>query len=123
MIGGGEIDSGAPPIPRPHRIGKPTVHGNSRLLGFRRLRRGQGRTMTERYLARRGAMVTGGPSGQGRAIALALAARGADVAIGSYLASHGPLPKDEDSYFPPQAELDAVGREIEAHGVKAVGRD
>jgi 3-hydroxybutyrate dehydrogenase len=79
--------------------------------------------MTERYLAGRGAMVTGGASGQGRAIALALAARGAHVAIGSYLASRGPLPEDEDSYFPPQAEFDAVCREIEAHGVRAVGSD
>lgn len=79
--------------------------------------------MTERYLAGRGAMVTGGASGQGRAIALALAARGAHVAIGSYLASHGALPEDEDSYFPPQAELDAACREIEAHGVTAVGCD
>ncbi len=79
--------------------------------------------MTERYLMGRSAMVTGGASGQGRAIALALAERGAHVGIGSYLASQGTLPKDEDSYFPPRAELDAVCREIEVHGVKAVGCD
>ncbi|MGE0118133.1 MAG: SDR family NAD(P)-dependent oxidoreductase [Dongiaceae bacterium] len=79
--------------------------------------------MTERYLTGRSAMVTGGASGQGRAIALALAERGAHVAIGSYLASQGTLPTDEDSYFPPRAELDAVCREIETQGVKAVGCD
>lgn len=79
--------------------------------------------MTERYLTGRSAMVTGGASGQGRAIALALAERGAQVAIGSYLASRGTLPTDEDSYFPPRTELDAVCREIEAHGVQAVGCD
>ncbi|MGH6961682.1 MAG: hypothetical protein ACREE7_14465, partial [Dongiaceae bacterium] len=70
--------------------------------------------MVERYLAGRAAIVTGGASGQGRAIALALAARGADVAIGSYLASQGPMPADQDSYFPPRAELDSVCAEIEA---------
>jgi len=68
-------------------------------------------------------MVTGGASGQGRAIALALAARGADVAVGSYLASQGPMPAATDSYFPPRAELDGVCREIRACGVRAVGCD
>ena len=77
----------------------------------------------ERTLAGRTAMVTGGASGQGRAIALALAARGAKVGIGSYLSLHGPLPELTDSYFPPQRELDQVLAEIRALGVAAFGQD
>ena len=77
----------------------------------------------ERTLTGRTAMVTGGASGQGRAIALALAARGASVGIGSYLALHGPLPDRTDSYFPPQRELDQVLDEIRGHGVEAFGQD
>jgi len=77
--------------------------------------------MVDRYLSGRTAMVTGGASGQGRAIALALAARGADVAIGSYLASHGPVPRGQDSYFPAERELKSVCEEIEAHKVRAIG--
>jgi NAD(P)-dependent dehydrogenase (short-subunit alcohol dehydrogenase family) len=79
--------------------------------------------MFERYLAGRAAMVTGGASGQGRAIALALAEHGADVAIGSYLSSHGPVPADVDSYFPPRADLDSTCREIMARGAGVVGCD
>lgn len=79
--------------------------------------------MSERHLQGRAAMVTGGASGQGRAIALALARRGADLAIGSYLATKGRLRPEEDSYLPAQAELDAACRAIEACDVRAVGRD
>jgi NAD(P)-dependent dehydrogenase (short-subunit alcohol dehydrogenase family) len=79
--------------------------------------------MSERNLAGRAAMVTGGASGQGRAIALALAEHGADVAIGSYLSTHGPAAAEEDTYLPPRAELDAVCRDITARGVRAVGCD
>ena len=39
--------------------------------------------MADRYLQGRVAMVTGGASGMGRAMALALAEKGADVIIGS----------------------------------------
>ena len=79
--------------------------------------------MIERYLAGRAAMVTGGASGQGRAIALALAEHGADVAIGSFLATHGPAAADEDTYLPPRGDLDAVCHEIMARGAGAVGCD
>jgi len=79
--------------------------------------------MIERYLAGRAAMVTGGASGQGRAIALALAEHGADVAIGSYLATHGPAGAQEDTYLPPRGDLDTVCREIMACGAGAVGCD
>ena len=75
----------------------------------------------ERYLSGRVAVVTGGASGQGRAIALALAARGADVAIGSYLADRPALEPGSDTYLPPPDELAAVEAEIAACGVRALG--
>lgn len=61
-------------------------------------------------------MVTGGASGQGRAIALALAARGAAVAIGSHV-----TPPDEgvDTHVPGREGLAAVAAEIAALGVPA----
>jgi 3-hydroxybutyrate dehydrogenase len=74
----------------------------------------------ERYLEGRGAVVTGGASGQGRAIALALAARGASVAIGSYLGKDARMPSGADTYLPSADELAQVRAEIEAHGVRAV---
>src|SRR5271154_1370264 len=86
--------------------------------GFRRQQWG-GRDM-DRYLDGRGAVVTGGASGQGRAIALALAARGASVAIGSYLGKDAKMPSGTDTYLPTADELAKVRAEIEAHGVRAV---
>src|SRR6266540_1989895 len=44
-------------------------------------------TMSDRYLTGKSAWVTGGASGMGRATAIALAKAGADVAIGSLVAS------------------------------------
>ena len=73
------------------------------------------------YLKGRSAVVTGGASGQGRAIALALAARGADVAIGSYLADRPALEPGSDTYLPAPDELAAVEAEIAACGVHALG--
>lgn len=75
----------------------------------------------DRYLTGRAALVTGGASGQGRACALALAARGADVAIGSYLAEDGSVAAGADTYLPPRAALDATVSEIQAMGVRALG--
>ena len=79
--------------------------------------------MSGRQLEGRAALVTGGASGQGRAIALALAAAGADVAIGSYLDDHRPKADREDVTFPSRAELDGTVAAIEGHGVRALGRD
>ena len=72
----------------------------------------------DRYLSGRAALVTGGASGQGRAIALALAA---SVAIGSYLADRPALEPGSDTYLPPPGELAAVEAEIAACGVRALG--
>lgn len=79
--------------------------------------------MSDRYLKGRAAMVTGGGSGQGRAVALALAAAGADVAIGSLTAASAKPDPREDTYFPPADELEAVRREIESKGVRAIACD
>jgi NAD(P)-dependent dehydrogenase (short-subunit alcohol dehydrogenase family) len=62
-------------------------------------------------------MVTGGASGMGRAMALAFAAAGADVAIGSLLAGHGSS-SGEVSFLPGQEMLTETRSDIEA---KAVG--
>ncbi|MFQ5973362.1 MAG: SDR family NAD(P)-dependent oxidoreductase [Alphaproteobacteria bacterium] len=80
--------------------------------------------MTEKFLGGRTAMVTGGASGMGRAMALGFAGAGADVAIGSLLAG-GRKSEGEVSYLPGEEELAATKREIEAHGVRclALGLD
>ncbi len=75
--------------------------------------------MSDRFLAGRAAMVTGGASGMGRAMALAFAAAGADVAIGSLLAG-GARAAGELVNLPGAAELEATVDEIEAHGVRAL---
>ena len=65
--------------------------------------------MSELFLKGRVAWVTGGASGTGRAIALALAEAGADVAIGSLLAQDGKTrPANFDTYFPNETELDEM---------------
>ena len=79
--------------------------------------------MSDRYLEGRGAVVTGGASGQGRAIALALAKHGCDVAIGSFLDRDGRVRPGFDTYLPSENELDDACAEIEACGVLSVGRD
>lgn len=78
--------------------------------------------MTERYLEGRAALVTGGASGQGRAIALALAGRGADLAIGSLLDEQGPAPEGADTHLPSRSELEEAVAAIEAQGVRALGQ-
>ena len=80
--------------------------------------------MTEKFLTGRTAMVTGGASGMGRAMALAFADAGADVAIGSLLAGSKKA-EGEVSYLPGEKDLEATKAEIEAKGVKclAMGLD
>ena len=71
--------------------------------------------MSEKFLEGRVALVTGGASGMGKAMALALAGAGAKVAIGSLLAG-GAKTAGEVSFLPGEAELAAAKAEIEARG-------
>lgn len=80
--------------------------------------------MSERFHEGRAALITGGASGQGRAIALALAEAGADVAIGSYIAErHGAVQREADTSHPSQQALDDTVAAIEQRGVRALGCD
>lgn len=72
--------------------------------------------MSDRFLEGRVAMVTGGASGMGRAIALALAGAGARVSIGSLL-DGGQRIDGEVLFLPSHDELDRTRAEIEARGV------
>lgn len=73
-------------------------------------------------LAGRVALVTGGASGMGRAIALALAEAGAEIAIGSLL-DGGIRVEGEIAHLPARDELEAVQSEIEALGVQCLAAD
>ncbi|MEE8545793.1 MAG: SDR family NAD(P)-dependent oxidoreductase [Alphaproteobacteria bacterium] len=77
--------------------------------------------MSERFLEGRTAMVTGGASGMGRAMALAFAGAGAEVAIGSLLAERSDSKAaGELAYLPGAAELEATAEEIRSRGVAAL---
>jgi 3-hydroxybutyrate dehydrogenase len=80
--------------------------------------------MSERYLEGKAAMVTGGASGMGRAMALAFAQRGADVIIGSLISRHEEKTvKGELVFMPEEKQLMKTKEEIESLGVKAVASD
>jgi len=77
--------------------------------------------MGEQYLKGRVAMVTGGASGMGRAMALAFAQAGADVGIGSLL-SDAPAQNAEGELVnrPGRDELEKTKKDIESCGVRCV---
>ena len=77
--------------------------------------------MTERYLEGRSAWVTGGASGMGRAVALALAERGANVAIGSLVEAQSVnlVPKQK-VHLVSEKDLAETGAAIESHGVRSL---
>jgi len=77
--------------------------------------------MGDKYLKGRTAMVTGGASGMGRAMALAFAEAGADVAIGSLLSNRSDTKKDGELVnMPGMDELEKTRKEIEDKGVRAI---
>jgi NAD(P)-dependent dehydrogenase (short-subunit alcohol dehydrogenase family) len=76
--------------------------------------------VSDRVLAGKTAMVTGGASGMGLAMSLAFAAAGADVAIGSLLAG-GKRAEGEVTHLPGQEQLNQARALIEAEGVTALG--
>jgi 3-hydroxybutyrate dehydrogenase len=77
--------------------------------------------MTDKYLAGRVAWVTGGASGMGRDTALALARAGANVAIGSLVASQrSAVLKDQNCHTPSDEKLSATKAEIETLGVRSL---
>jgi len=80
--------------------------------------------MSERFPERRAAWVTGGATGMGRAIALAFAGAGADVAIGSLLAESA-LPDAAYAARPSHGEIEETAAAIRALGARcfAAGLD
>lgn len=78
----------------------------------------------ERNLAGRVAWVTGGASGMGRAIVLALARAGAHVALGSLLRIHASsvVPKQK-VYLVGEEELEEARLAVESMGTRGLARD
>lgn len=77
--------------------------------------------VTERFLEGRVALVTGGASGMGRAMALAFASAGADVALGSLLSDAGDRTAEGELVFLPGSEqLESTAADIRDLGVRAL---
>lgn len=77
--------------------------------------------MSDRFLEGRTAMVTGGASGMGRAMALEFARAGANVAIGSLLSNRRATAADGELVnMPGMEEMERTRGEIESLGVKAL---
>ncbi|MBA3519604.1 MAG: SDR family oxidoreductase [Rhizobiales bacterium] len=77
--------------------------------------------MNSRHLAGKSAWVTGGASGMGRATALALAAAGADVAIGSLVQSQRAVAlRDQNVHTPADEALEGTKAAVEAQGVRCI---
>ncbi|QKC80459.1 SDR family NAD(P)-dependent oxidoreductase [Mesorhizobium sp. NZP2077] len=68
-------------------------------------------------LSGRSAIVTGGFSGMGFAIATALAQAGANVAVGSYIAPAG-TDRSDAAYYPGADEIERVRVALSAHGTR-----
>lgn len=68
-------------------------------------------------LSGRSAIVTGGFSGMGFAIATALARAGANVAVGSYVAAPG-TGRTDAAYYPGADEIERVRSVLAAHGTR-----
>lgn len=68
-------------------------------------------------LSGRSAIVTGGFSGMGFAIATALAETGANVAVGSYVAP-ADANRNDAAYYPGAHEIDRVSKALSGHGTK-----
>lgn len=75
--------------------------------------------MSDRFLAGKTALVTGGASGMGLAMATAFAGAGADVAIGSLLAG-GSRADGEVVHMPGADEMDRARAAIEAVGARCL---
>ncbi len=73
--------------------------------------------MSDGFLSGRAAIVTGGASGLGRAIALCLAREGADVSIMSLSQQRVQTVATELKYFADESEIDKTRQEIEDLGV------
>ena len=68
-------------------------------------------------LSGRSAIVTGGFSGMGFAIATALAEAGANVAVGSYISPAG-ADRSDAAYYPGTDEIELVRSDLAAHGTR-----